>query len=205
MSDAYKEKSDERSKIRDRIISSSSIIRFGERLKQAMNGMTNVELAKRAGMSEATIRKYLAGKIYPTIDSLAVVAEACAVPFSWLAFGEDTGDNIGASHVDLKDDIDSELLTAFNRLSLKEKQLVVNYIYREGINNLVRIAATNTPVIDNSTMVPIVDALPLRPMLKQAIKIGLTNNGDYDREILCLLEEIKSKGQNENLAKNKVG
>lgn len=205
MSDVYKEKSDERSKIRDRIISSSSIIRFGERLKQAMNGMTNVELAKRAGMSEATIRKYLAGKIYPTIDSLAVVAEACAVPFSWLAFGEDTDDNIGTSHIDLKDDIDSELLTAFNRLSLKEKQLVVNYIYREGINNLVRIAATNTPVIDNSTMVPIVDALPLRPMLKQAIKIGLTNNGDYDREILCLLEEIKSKGQSENLAKNKVG
>ncbi|HCT7706577.1 TPA: helix-turn-helix transcriptional regulator [Morganella morganii] len=204
MSDNYKEKSDERSKIRDRIISSSSIIRFGERLKQAMNGMTNVELAKRSGMSEATIRKYLAGKIYPTIDSLAVVAEACAVSFSWLAFGEDTN-NIGSNNIDLKDETDSELLTAFNRLSLREKQLVVDYIYREGINNLVRIAATNTPVIDNATMMPIVDALPLRPMLKQAIKIGLTNNGDYDREILCLLEEIKSKGQSENLAKNKVG
>lgn len=204
MSDNCKEKSDERSKIRDRIISSSSIIRFGERLKQAMNGMTNVELAKRSGMSEATIRKYLAGKIYPTIDSLAVVAEACAVPFSWLAFGEDTN-NAGSNNFDLKDDVDFELLTAFNRLSLREKQLVVDYIYREGINNLVRIAATNTPVIDNATMMPIVDALPLRPMLKQAIKIGLTNNGDYDREILCLLEEIKSKGQSKNLAKNKVG
>ncbi|MET4859230.1 helix-turn-helix domain-containing protein [Morganella morganii] len=205
MSDTYKEKSSERTKNRDRIISSSSIIRFGERLKQAMNGMTNVELAKRSGMSEATIRKYLAGKIYPTIDSLAVVAEACAVPFSWLAFGEDADCRASTKEIDLKDDIDSELLTAFNRLSQREKQLVVDYIYREGINNLVRIAAINTSVIDNATMMPIVDALPLRPMLKQAIKIGLANDGEYDREILCLLEKIKSSSQSDNLAKNKVG
>ncbi|EKT54185.1 helix-turn-helix domain-containing protein [Providencia sneebia] len=205
MSDSYNEKSDDKSKIRDRIISTTSIIRFGERLKQAMNGMTNVELAKRTGMSEATIRKYIAGKIFPTIDSLAIVADACGVSFAWLAFGDTHDTNNNSSNNVLKDDFNKELLTAFNRLSPAERELIVNYIYREGINNLVRIAANHSPCIDNEAMLPIVDSLPLRPLLKNAIKIGLTNNGEYDREILRVLEEIESRNSKAELKDKNVG
>lgn len=205
MSDSYNEKSEDKSKIRDRIISTTSIVHFGERLKEAMNGMTNVELAKRTGMSEATIRKYIAGKIFPTIDSLAIVADACGVPFSWLAFGDKTKESNSAITNELKDDSSNELLMAFNRLSSSERELVVDYIYREGINNLVRIAASHTPVLNNDIMLPIVDALPLRPVLKNAIKIGLANNGEYDKEILHILEKIESERQGSNLAKDKVG
>lgn len=109
MSDTYDEKSDDKSKIRDRIISTTPIIQFGDRLKEAMNGMTNVELAKRTGMSEATIRKYIAGKILPAIDSVAIVAEACGVSFSWLAFGEGLPCN-NSSTKEIKDDTDHSLL-----------------------------------------------------------------------------------------------
>ncbi|MTC34149.1 helix-turn-helix domain-containing protein [Providencia alcalifaciens] len=205
MSDSYNEKSEDKAKIRDRIISTTPIVRFGERLKEAMNGITNVELAKRTGMSEATIRKYIAGKIFPTIDSLAIVADACGVSFSWLAFGEEPDESNSSKYIEQKDDFNGELLTAFNRLSHSERELVVEYIYREGINNLVRIAASHTPVLGNDMMLPIVEALPLRPVLKSAIKIGLANNGEYDKEILRILEKIESSSQSNSLAKDKVG
>ncbi len=205
MSEGYNEKSDNKSKIRDRIISSTSIIRFGERLKQAMNGMTNVELAKRTGMSEATIRKYIAGKIFPTIDSLAIVADACGVSFAWLAFGDTQEQNNNHGNNVLKDDFDKELLMAFNRLSTEERELIVNYIYREGINNLVRIAANHSSSISNEAMTSIIDTLPLRPLLKNAIKIGLQNNGEFDREILRFLEGIESNSQKDELNKTNVG
>lgn len=205
MLEGYNEKSDNKSKIRDRIISSTSIIRFGERLKQAMNGMTNVELAKRTGMSEATIRKYIAGKIFPTIDSLAIVADACGVSFAWLAFGDTQEQNNNHGNNVLKDDFDKELLMAFNRLSTEERELIVNYIYREGINNLVRIAANHSSSISNEAMTSIIDTLPLRPLLKNAIKIGLQNNGEFDREILRFLEGIESNSQKDELNKTNVG
>ncbi|WP_051124119.1 MULTISPECIES: helix-turn-helix domain-containing protein [Dickeya] len=84
---SYKEKTDIETINRDRIIVSSGINRFRERLKEAMNGMSNSELARKSGMSETTIRKYLKGDIYPGIDSAAIVAYACNVSLVWLLCG----------------------------------------------------------------------------------------------------------------------
>ncbi|EAQ0343907.1 helix-turn-helix domain-containing protein [Salmonella enterica] len=192
MSNGYEEKTDDKGKNRDRIIGHGTINRFGERLKVAMKGMSNAELARRSGMSETTIRKYLQGKIYPALDSLAIVADACGVSLTWLATGEQeqkAGDTIVRDESKQKFDMDIEVLThLLNRLKKEERELVFNFISREGVNNLVRLAAMNTSTISPDAVESIIDALPLRPVLKSAIKIGMAGSEDTDQEILRFIE-----------------
>ncbi|HGG5246337.1 TPA: helix-turn-helix domain-containing protein [Salmonella enterica subsp. enterica serovar Paratyphi B] len=192
MSNTYEEKTDDKGKNRDRIIGHGTINRFGERLKVAMNGMSNAELARRSGMSETTIRKYLQGKIYPALDSLAIVADACGVSLTWLATGEQepkTGDTIVRDCTEQKFDMDIEVLIhLLNRLKKEERDLVFNFISREGVNNLVRLAAMNTSTISPDAVESIIDVLPLRPVLKNAIKIGLAGSEATDQEILRFIE-----------------
>lgn len=192
MSNTYEEKTDDKGKNRDRIISHGTINRFGERLKEAMKGMSNAELARRSGMSETTIRKYLQGKIYPALDSLAIVADACEVSLTWLATGEQeqkTCDSIVRENTEQKFDMDIEVLIhSLNRLKKEERDLVFNFISREGMNNLVRLAAMNTSTISPDAVESIIDVLPLRPVLKNAIKIGLAGSADTDKEILRFIE-----------------
>ncbi|HDC2134439.1 TPA: helix-turn-helix transcriptional regulator [Salmonella enterica] len=192
MSDSYEEKTDDKGKNRDRIISNGTINRFGERLKVAMKGMSNAELARRSGMSETTIRKYLQGKIYPALDSLAIVADACDVSLTWLATGEPeqhTNDTIVRDCTEQKFDMDIEVLIhLLSRLKKEERDLVFDFISREGVNNLVRLAAMNTSTISPNAVESILDVLPLRPVLKNAIKIGMAGSEATDQEILRFIE-----------------
>ncbi|EBP2487280.1 helix-turn-helix domain-containing protein [Salmonella enterica] len=196
MSNTYEEKTDDKGKNRDRIIGHGTINRFGERLKVAMKGMSNAELARRSGMSETTIRKYLQGKIYPALDSLAIVADACGVSLTWLATGEQeqeqeqkAGCTIIRDNTKQKFDMDIEVLIhLLNRLKKEERDLVFNFISREGVNNLVRLAAMNTSTISPEAVESIIDVLPLRPVLKNAIKIGLAGSEATDQEILRFIE-----------------
>lgn len=194
MSNTYEEKTDDKGKNRDRIIGHGTINRFGERLKVAMKGMSNAELARRSGMSETTIRKYLLGKIYPALDSLAIVADACGVSLTWLATGEQEREQKAENTIVRDDakqkfDMDIEVLIhLLNRLKKEERDLVFNFISREGVNNLVRLAAMNTSTISPDAVESIIDVLPLRPVLKNAIKIGLAGSEATDQEILRFIE-----------------
>lgn len=194
MSNTYEEKTDDKGKNRDRIIGHGTINRFGERLKVAMKGMSNAELARRSGMSETTIRKYLQGKIYPALDSLAIVADACEVSLTWLATGKQEREQKAENTIIRDDakqkfDMDIEVLIhLLNRLKKEERDLVFNFISREGVNNLVRLAAMNTSTISPDAVESIIDVLPLRPVLKNAIKIGLAGSEATDQEILRFIE-----------------
>ncbi|EGR9583271.1 helix-turn-helix transcriptional regulator [Salmonella enterica] len=78
------EKNADTEKCTERTFNVTTIERFSERLKEAMRGMSNHEIARRSGLSEAAIRKYVKGESYPTIDNAAKVADACGVSLSWL-------------------------------------------------------------------------------------------------------------------------
>lgn len=65
------------------------IVHFGERLKQAMNGESNLSFAKKCGLSETVIRNYLSGKSFPGIDKLPVLAAATGKSIEWLVTGND--------------------------------------------------------------------------------------------------------------------
>jgi transcriptional regulator with XRE-family HTH domain len=62
--------------------------RFGERLIIAKGDESTYAVAKRTGISESLIRKYLSGASVPLINRAADLAAALKVDLTWLATGE---------------------------------------------------------------------------------------------------------------------
>ncbi|MCG9951628.1 helix-turn-helix domain-containing protein [Providencia rettgeri] len=185
------------------IIHDETLIRFKERLKSAMGDISNLELSRKSGVSESVIRRYLSGKSYPGLDKLIAIANAVQCSVEWLATGNTESNSQHIAH-DTPNKTAGDISTILNSLSDDELSVIHNFIIREGVNSLLRLVATNTSSMTNRNLETIIDTLPLRPMLKNAIKIGLTNNGEYDREILHALEEIESQPSKDEVAKSKA-
>lgn len=64
--------------------------RFPERLEQAMRGRSAREFARASGISDASVRDYLRGDSYPSLDRLDAIAAAAGVSAKWLAVGDGT-------------------------------------------------------------------------------------------------------------------
>lgn len=173
----------------ERFIDMEGINRFSERLAMAMGNMTNVELATLCGLSEATVRNYRKGKNFPPLDKLALIAKACNCSLDWLATGKNEDE---CGKIEKNCDSGSGIDQALSSLSPQEKQLILTFIRREGTNNLVRLAAMNTSTISQDAVESIIDALPLRPVLKNAIKIGMAGSEETDKEILRVIEKYNS-------------
>ncbi|MEJ9426881.1 helix-turn-helix transcriptional regulator [Escherichia coli] len=71
------------SKNAERIFMPSEIMRFKERLEEAMNGESSRAFAAKCGLSDGVIRNYLSGKTYPSLDRLAQIAYATGRPIEW--------------------------------------------------------------------------------------------------------------------------
>ncbi|EAA6550509.1 hypothetical protein DLB95_06780 [Salmonella enterica subsp. diarizonae] len=124
--------------LEDRTIASAEIVRFGERLREAMKGMSNVELAKRSGLSEGSIRKYIKGESYPSIDNAALVADACGVSLIWLLCGIELR---GEQHNSTSEESDDfrDLLTIFKSLSIAERKSLLHLLGRKGSELLAQL------------------------------------------------------------------
>ncbi|EDQ2965892.1 helix-turn-helix domain-containing protein [Salmonella enterica subsp. enterica serovar Mountpleasant] len=124
--------------LEDRTIASAEIVRFGERLREAMKGMSNVELAKRSGLSEGSIRKYIKGESYPSIDNAALVADACGVSLIWLLCGIELR---GDQHNSTREESDDfrDLLTIFKSLSIAERKSLLHLLGRKGSELLAQL------------------------------------------------------------------
>lgn len=133
----YKGKTDDIANVREQIIVRRGINRFGERLKEAMGGMSNSELGRRSGMSETTIRKYLQGKIYPGIDSAAFVAEACDVSLMWLISGVEQKDDNGEIDTNPPGNAFEELELVLKRLTKPQLEALTEAIFQVGINGVI--------------------------------------------------------------------
>ncbi|MGK0600109.1 helix-turn-helix domain-containing protein [Yokenella regensburgei] len=163
----YKDKTEPDSKNRERIFVLSGINRFGERLKVAMNGMSNNELARRSGMSETTIRKYLRGDIYPGIDSAALVAEACGVSLLWLISGIEQKDESVIADVVAADPV---LITILQRLPEEQSRILADAIIIHGVSGIIA-ALNGMAAIDEFMLIPEGDRERVLRLYKQ-IKEG---------------------------------
>lgn len=65
--------------------------RYIDHMKEAMktNGINARELAKRSGISEASISRYLSGQMVPRVNAVSKMAEALHVDPTWLMGYED--------------------------------------------------------------------------------------------------------------------
>lgn len=87
MSDAYKEKTNDKKNEEKRFFRDDIKNRFAERLEVAMAGEANLSFAQKCGISEATIRKYKKGETTPNLEILDAIANAAKVDLNWLATG----------------------------------------------------------------------------------------------------------------------
>ncbi|MEQ5285514.1 MULTISPECIES: helix-turn-helix domain-containing protein [Providencia] len=141
-----KEKTDATTKNHERIFLLTGINRFPERLREAMvhaNIPSNNQLAKKTYLSESTIRKYLKRESYPTLDRLALIANACSCSVSWLATGDENGDympsNINEHIVDINEQRHSELERVLSYLSEEQRDKFMKVIYTRGISAILQL------------------------------------------------------------------
>ncbi|HAG2521277.1 TPA: helix-turn-helix transcriptional regulator [Salmonella enterica] len=196
-------------KCTERTFNVTTIERFSERLKEAMQGMSNHEIARRSGLSEAAIRKYVKGESYPTIDNAAKVADACGVSLSWLLTEQES------SRLSISDGAKYSAHANNNLHSRKTDQATVDGISLllsgvassdaqslfqalcnvgiKGILNKLREANevnSSRPEREytREEQEAMIMALPVRESLKTAFARGITAGEAADREILRILE-----------------
>ncbi|HFZ7939658.1 TPA: helix-turn-helix domain-containing protein [Salmonella enterica subsp. enterica serovar Birkenhead] len=133
------EKSADTEENRKQIFHHKGIIRFGERLKNAVGSMSYRAFAERCDMSEKVIRNYVAGKTYPSLDRIAALAEALGVDVEWLAFGEEkySEGNKNTEMVGHAGETARDWLRVFERLSDEDKTKVTDFIAMNGIRCLL--------------------------------------------------------------------
>lgn len=145
-SGSYEQKTAESTKNHERIFLRAGINRFPERLKEAMEAagvVSNVQLARHTELSESTIRKYLKGDTYPTLDRLALLSDACSCSPAWLATGEGDAKYQTSLHtedlVNKNDASPSEIDRILSYLSEEQKEKFLKVIYTKGIGAILRL------------------------------------------------------------------
>ncbi|AXY35187.1 helix-turn-helix domain-containing protein [Yersinia pseudotuberculosis] len=168
MTSSYKEKTDIEANKPEQFIPDPRIIRFGERLRQAMKGESNNSFAKRCGMSERVIRNYLDGSTYPSIDRLAILAKASGVSLEWLVSGQLDSDknaysDINAEKEEATPPSEKQLqawVEILERMKPEERETVIDKVFRQGIS--VLLAAVQPSTQTAQPKLPLPNDLPER-------------------------------------------
>ncbi|EYU13420.1 helix-turn-helix domain-containing protein [Photorhabdus aegyptia] len=129
-----------------RKISEEQVRKFGERLKIAMNGMSNNAFAKQCGWSEKVIRNYLNGESYPAIDRLAIIANVSGCAVSWLVSGE--SNDISDIFTSYNSSVSSPTRATheqqkvwkniLDKMTQEERKAVIDRVFKYGINAFLR-------------------------------------------------------------------
>ncbi|EKP2867478.1 helix-turn-helix transcriptional regulator [Escherichia coli] len=170
----------------DRTFHNEQIVRFGERLEKAMGGLNKSEIARRSGLSEASVRKYLRGDSYPTIDSAARVADACGVSLMWLLTGEQPqgDDSNNYENIELKFDCDDDsvalIVSLLGFVSSKDRKALAIAASEIGVKGILNRLATSV----ETDIETVIRNLNIRDSLKEAICVALAGNEETDKEIL---------------------
>ncbi|EBH4416577.1 helix-turn-helix transcriptional regulator [Salmonella enterica] len=199
------EKNANTEKCTDRTFNVTTIERFSERLKEAMQGVSNHEIARRSGLSEAAIRKYVKGESYPTIDNAAKVADACGVSLSWLLTEQEpsqlfTNNNshhsARANNLTHSNKTDQATVDGISLLlsgvASSDVQSLFQALCNVGIKGILSKLQQpdGQPEREYTTqeLETMIMALPVRESLKTAFARGITAGEDADKEILRILE-----------------
>lgn len=112
---------------------------FKERLKEAMNGESNRVFGARCQLSEAVIRNYLSGKSYPSLERLALIAQATNKPVAWfLTDGSTVAANLYAqpAHID-ESSLKEKMLSILNLMNAEELNVAINVFKVKGLAGLM--------------------------------------------------------------------
>lgn len=201
MTSSYKEKTDIEANKPEQFIPDPRIIRFGERLRQAMKGESNNSFAKRCGMSERVIRNYLDGSTYPSIDRLAILANVSGVSLEWLVSGQLDSDKNADSDISAKKEeatpASEKQLQAWveilERMKPEEREAVIDKVFRYGITALLApIEVSRQPEQPVRSQFPWPDDFPEKTGISHnAMVMAMRYDAMTDQERLELLADIE--------------
>lgn len=77
-----------------KIKNKKNINNFSDRLKLAIGEHTYRSFSEVSGVAATTLRDYVTGKSFPTLDRLTAIADASGMPIEWLAAGELPNENM---------------------------------------------------------------------------------------------------------------
>ncbi|WP_050978612.1 helix-turn-helix domain-containing protein [Edwardsiella tarda] len=142
MSDTYNKIDEKEAKKTNRFFLEEEINRFGKRLEEAMAGESKVSFAKKCGISDTVIGKYLRGESYPSINKLPAIANACGKSMNWLIIGSnDAHEEVNKADIKLSVQTEDELtnwwLMIFKSLTESERKKAINLFQRHGISALL--------------------------------------------------------------------
>jgi len=124
---------------------------FKDRLKIIVGDCSVNAFAKKSGITEGTLRTYLAGTSLPGLDKLISISKAAEVNIEWLATGEGP----------IKERFNLELLVliigALDHLETSigvkikavEKSIVIIYTYLQYFNADLSLDETRFAIVDN--------------------------------------------------------
>ena len=135
-------KDEKAAKKTNRFFLEEEINHFGKRLEEAMNGESKTSFAKKCGISDTVIGKYLRGESYPSINKLPAIANACGKSMNWLIIGVENENEISAgddikSHVTVEDELTNWWLMIFQSLTESERKKAISLFQRHGISALL--------------------------------------------------------------------
>ncbi|NUH52693.1 helix-turn-helix transcriptional regulator [Citrobacter portucalensis] len=176
----------------DRTFHHDQIVRFAERLEKAMGTLNKSEIARRSGLSEASVRKYLRGDSYPTIDSAARVADACGVSLTWLLTGEQEQNHGTRNDTEFVEKYDSQenaielIVSLLGFVSSEDRNALATAASEIGIKGILsRLQQSATVEQDTES---VIRSLNTRESFKEAMCMALAGDEETDREILRGIE-----------------
>lgn len=112
---------------------------FKERLKEAMNGESNRVFGARCQLSEAVIRNYLSGKSYPSLERLALIAQATNKPVAWfLTDGSTVAANLYTQTARIDEaSLKEKMLSILNLMNAEELSTAINVFKVKGLAGLM--------------------------------------------------------------------
>lgn len=121
-------------------IKQSAMTNFSDRLWESIGDESVLSFAKRAGVSEGVVRKYVKGGAEPTVSRLIAMADAAGVSINWLATGrgsknEDIANKAFKSDIDINslskaiELLDEALLVTSKSMNPKKKAELISALY----------------------------------------------------------------------------
>ncbi|SHG65658.1 hypothetical protein SAMN05428958_102548 [Pantoea sesami] len=122
-------------------------IRFKDKLSEAIGSESIRGFASRCGLSDTVLRNYLNEKTYPSLDRLAMIAEAAQKPVGWFLSSEGV-ENLSTQNANKysqicegnhpsEEQIETQLNAIFDLMSFEEKERAIKIFKNRGLRGLM--------------------------------------------------------------------
>lgn len=158
---------------------------FKDRLKQLIGERSVRAAAKDWGLSVSTLNNYLNRGTEPTLGVINTIAHVEQTSIDWLANGVEPAK--AATHKYEEHDnhqLRQAWLMVFDALEPSEANALLKTIHRNGVIGVLKRTQQSMLTSQSENVEQLIDSLPIRDTLKQAIKVALGGDEVMDREIL---------------------